>query len=111
MYEMDAKATAEIIERMKASRIGNYAKWNILIKKIRNDEELSATDANYLSNFTRIYKSSRVTAHSRILHLRLSDEDPRPKCQQCGKRSEFYCNQNDAYFCRIHVIGHDENEI
>lgn len=111
MYGIDPEATAEIIEHMRASKIGDYAKWGRLAKKIRDARELSPEEQDYFTRFARVYDRSGVTARSRIFHVRLSDEDPRPKCCQCGQASEFYCNQNDVYLCGAHVIGHDENEL
>jgi len=44
------------------------------------------------------------------LDTKLSNEDIKPKCKECEKISEFYCNMNDQYYCLKHVVGHDENE-
>jgi len=107
---MDPRAAIEMIERMKLARIGEYDRWERLAKKIRGGQALEEGEAAYLARFARIYRDSGVTSRSRILHVRLSEEDQRPKCLTCGERSEFYCNQNDAYFCAAHIVGHDENE-
>ncbi len=32
-------------------------------------------------------------------------------CKECGEDSLYYCNMNDQYFCNIHVVGHDKNEV
>ena len=110
MYSIDPKTTIDLIERMKAARVGDYAKWQRLSGKIRKGRSLDADEINYFATFARIYKNSTITARSGILHVRLSKEDEKPKCMVCGEESAFYCNQNDAYFCGTHVIGHDENE-
>ena len=104
------KKTLEIIERMKLAQIGEYRKWEVIIKKIKREEELSQIERSYFSNFTRIYKNSAITPRSKNYHTRLSDLDVKPPCKICKEKSEFYCNMNDEYFCTIHVVGHDENE-
>ena len=48
---------------------------------------------------------------NRIYHIKLSEDDKKPKCALCDKESLFYCNMNDIYYCQKHVVGHDENEI
>ena len=48
---------------------------------------------------------------SRTYHIKLSEDDKKPKCALCNKESLFYCNMNDLYYCQKHVVGHDENEI
>jgi len=107
---IDTKITLEIIERMKLAQIGEYRKWEKIIKKIKNDQNLSASELGYFTNFTRIYKNLGASNRSRIFHTRLSSHDIKPKCHSCGSESEFYCNMNDQYFCIIHIVGHDENE-
>ncbi len=109
-YDTDPKATIELIERMKLARIGEHARWERMAKKIRGSQVLEGGEVAYLARFARVYNDSGVTSRSRILHVRLSEEDQRPKCLACGEKSEFYCNQNDAYFCATHIVGHDENE-
>ncbi|HJM00769.1 MAG TPA: hypothetical protein QF456_01800 [Nitrosopumilus sp.] len=108
---IDSKKTLEIIERMKNAKIGNYKKWELMIKKIRNNQILNPEELEYYSNLTRIYKNSSVTTRSKIYHTKLSSEDQKPPCKECGDQSLYYCNMNDQYFCNIHIVGHDENEI
>ena len=108
---IDTAKTLDIIERMKVARIGNYKKWEAIIKKIKKGQDLLPPELEYFSNFTRIYKNSNITLRSKIYHTRLAENDLRPPCQMCGGNSEFYCNMNDQYFCAIHVVGHDDNEI
>ena len=108
---IDQKKTLELIQRMKLAKIGDYKKWESLIKKINlglglNDEELM-----YFSSLTRIYKDSKVTSRSKIYHIKLSDQDKKPPCKMCANESLFYCNMNDSYFCTAHVVGHDDNEL
>jgi len=110
-HSFDDKKTIDIIERMKLAQIGEYKKWEAIIKKIKNEQALLASETEYFSNFTRIYKNSSTANRSKIYHTRLSEYDERPKCKMCGKNSEFYCNMNDEYFCTVHVVGHDENEL
>ena len=47
---------------------------------------------------------------SKIYHIKLSDDDKKPKCALCDDFSIFYCNMNDLYYCENHIVGHDENE-
>ena len=108
---IDSGKTLEIIERMKLAKIGEYDKWESIIKKIQNEETLNPAELEYYSQLTRIYKNSTVTSRSKIYHTKLSEQDEKPSCKECGKDSLYYCNMNDQYYCTIHVVGHDENEI
>ena len=108
---LDKIKTLEIIERLKLAKIGNYKKWESIVEKIKKDTHLNSLELEYFSNLTRIYKDSIVTKRTRIYHVKLSEYDERPPCQICGDSSEYYCNMNDQYFCMIHVVGHDDNEI
>ena len=108
---IDSEKTLEIIERMKLAKIGNYKKWESIIKKIKNDQSLNLGELEYYSNLTRIYKNSNITSRSKLYHTKLSELDEKPPCNTCGENSLYYCNMNDLYFCTIHVVGHDENEI
>jgi len=110
-YSLDDKKTLEIIEQMKFARIGEYRKWDKIIKKIQKNQGLTSLELEYFSKFTRIYKNSAITNRSKIYHTRLSELDNRPPCRTCKEKSEFYCNMNDQYFCTVHVVGHDKNEI
>ena len=107
---INTEKTLEVIERLKLAKIGDYKKWEAIIKKIKNDVPLNPAELEYYSNITRIYKDSAVTIRSKIYHTRLSEHDEKPPCNKCGDISEYYCNMNDQYFCIIHVAGHDENE-
>lgn len=110
-HSIDTAKTLDIIERMKLARIGEYKKWEAMIKKIKKEQDLLPSEMEYFSNLTRIYKNSGTIFRSKIFHTRLSERDTRPPCEMCGENSEFYCNMNDQYFCTIHVVGHDDNEI
>ena len=110
-YPIDSKKTLEVIEGMKLAKIGKYKKWESMIKKIKNYQKLNPEELEYYSNLTRVYKNSRVTSRSKIYHTKLSIEDEKPPCKECGKDSLYYCNMNDQYFCNIHVVGHDKNEV
>ncbi|WP_428324552.1 hypothetical protein [Nitrosopumilus sp.] len=110
-FSIDSQKTLEVIERMKLAKIGEYKKWESIIKKIKNDVPLNQGELEYYTNLTRIYKDSTITSRSKIYHTKLSEQDEKPPCKECGKDSSFYCNMNDQYFCTIHVVGHDENEI
>ncbi len=110
-HPVDSKKTLDIIERMKLAQIGEYKKWEKIIKKIKEDQDLLPTEYEYISNFARIYKNSSTTIRSKNYHTRLSEHDVKPPCKDCGEKSEFYCNMNDEYFCTVHVVGHDENEL
>jgi hypothetical protein len=107
---IDNKKTLEVIERMKLAQIGEYKKWEKIIKKIKGEQDLSTLEFEYFSKFTRIYKNSTTVSRSKNYHTRLSEHDEKPPCRICREKSEFYCNMNDEYFCTIHVVGHDENE-
>lgn len=110
-YAVDPDKTLEIIERMKHAKIGKYDKWQKIIKKIKNEEPLNPVEIEYYTRLTRIYKDSNITSRTRIYHTRLSEQDQRPPCKMCNEQSLYYCNMNDEYFCPIHIVGHDENEI
>jgi len=110
-FSIDSKKTLEVIERFKLAKIGEYKKWETIIKKIKNDVPLNQGELEYYTNLTRIYKDSTITSRSKIYHTKLSEQDEKPPCKKCGKDSSFYCNMNDQYFCTVHVVGHDENEI
>ncbi len=107
---IDFDKTLDVIEQMKLAKIGEYKKWNALIKKIKNKEELNPADLEYFSNITRIYKDSNISVRSKVYHTKLSTHDEKPACKICGDDSVYYWNMNDRYFCTIHVVGHDENE-
>ena len=107
----DTGKTLEIIERLKLARIGEYSKWESIIKKIKRETPLNSAEVEYFTRLTRIYKDSTITNRSKIYHTKLSEHDERPMCQICGDVSEYYCNMNDQYFCITHVVGHDDNEI
>ena len=107
----DSEKTLEVIERMKLAKIGNYKKWESIIKKIKNEQSLNPEELEYYSNLTRIYKNSNITSRSKLYHTKLSELDEKPPCNICGENSLYYCNMNDLYFCTMHVVGHDENEI
>ena len=102
--------TLDVIEGMKLAKIGEYKKWNTMIKKIKNKEQLNHSELEYFSNITRIYKDSNIAIRSKVYHTKLSTHDEKPTCKICGHDSSYYCNMNDQYFCTIHVVGHDENE-
>lgn len=107
---IDLIKTLDIIEEMKLAKIGEYKKWNVIIKKIKNKVDLNISDLEYFSNITRIYKDSNITIRSKTYHTKLSEHDEKPSCKICGGDSTHYCNMNDQYFCMIHVVGHDDNE-
>ena len=109
--QIDFQKTLEIIERMKLAKIGEYKKWEKIIRKIKNEQPLNSGELEYYTNLTRVYKNSSITVRSKIYHTKLSEQDEKPPCNECGENSQYYCNINDQYFCTIHVVGHDENEI
>ncbi|MDO7722250.1 MAG: hypothetical protein MUP75_02225, partial [Nitrosopumilus sp.] len=86
---IDSEKTIEIIERMKIAKIGKYKKWESMIKKIKNEQILNPEELEYYSNFTRIYKNSGITSRSKIYHTKLSLEDEKPPCKECGKDSLY----------------------
>lgn len=107
---MDNKEILDLIERMKLAKIGEYQIWEKIIRKINHNEKLGDDDSEYFATLTRIYKDSKISGRSKIYHTKLTKEGLKPPCKTCGEESLFYCNMNDAYFCQIHVVGHDENE-
>ena len=107
---IDSQKTLEVIERMKLAKIGEYKKWEVIIKKIKNEQPLNLGELEYYTNLTRIYKNSSINNRSKIYHTKLSEHDEKPACKVCGENSLYYCNMNDEYFCIVHVVGHDENE-
>lgn len=108
---INSEKTIDVIERMKHAKIGNYKKWEKIIKKIRNEEPLKPGEVEYYTTLTRIYKNANVTIRSKAYHTKLSEQDKKPPCDICGNDSLYYCNMNDQYFCTIHIVGHDKNEI
>ncbi|MGB0855901.1 MAG: hypothetical protein ACPGQP_02600 [Nitrosopumilus sp.] len=108
--QIDSKRTLEVIERMKHAKIGEYKKWQAIVKKINSEQPLDIEEVEYYTNLTRIYKDSNISKKSKIYHTKLSEQDEKPPCSSCSKNSLYYCNMNDQYFCSIHVVGHDENE-
>ena len=108
---INSEKTLQIIKQLKLAKIGEYKKWQAIIKKIKNDAPLNPSEFEYFANLTRIYKKSTVTIRTRIYHTKLSEHDEKPSCNMCGEPSEYYCNMNDQYFCISHIVGHDDNEI
>lgn len=106
---IDPKKTLELVQRLKYAGLGEYDKWEELVKKIQ-EGTFDKTDFEYCANFARIYNQGLVTGRTKIYHTKLSEQDERPPCKSCGGKSTYYCNMNDAYYCFSHVIGHDENE-
>ena len=109
-FPIDSQKTLEVIERMKLAKIGEYDKWEAIIKKIKKEETLNQGELEYYTNLTRIYKDSTITSRNKVYHTKLSEQDEKPPCKVCGNDSLYYCNMNDQYFCTVHVVGHDENE-
>jgi len=109
--EIDTQNTLDVIERLKLAKVGEYDKWEAIIKKLRKGIPMDSQEYQYFANISRMYKKGRTTSHSKIYHTKLSEIDDKPQCSSCNEESQFYCNMNDAYFCKVHVVGHDENEI
>ena len=107
---IDSQKTLEVIERMKLAKIGEYDKWETIIKKIKNEQPLNPAELEYYTNLTRIYKDSTVASRSKIYHTKLSKQDEKPPCKVSGETALYYCNMNDQYVITNHVVGHDENE-
>ena len=75
------------------------------ISKMEQSEEnisFARVDSDTLDNL--IQKDEEIPS-------KLSKEDEKPPCKECGEDSLYYCNMNDQYFCNIHVVGHDKNEV
>jgi hypothetical protein len=108
--KIDKERTLEIIQRLQFAKIGEYAKWEYMISKIKNGKTLDENELKYCATFARTYKNGIVAKHTKIFHVRLSDADVKPPCKICGTGATYYCNMNDEYFCPIHIVGHDENE-
>ncbi len=107
---IDSEKTLDVIEKIKLAKIGEYKKWEKIIKKLKGGQPLNQGDLEYYSRITRIYKNATLTSRSRIYHTRLSEHDEKPPCTVCAESSLYYCNINDQYFCTLHIVGHDENE-
>ena len=86
---IDGKKTLDIIERMKLAQIGEYKKWEKIIKKIKEKQDLSPIEAEYFSKFTRIYKNSNTTNRSKNYHTRLSEHDEKPPAKLVKKNQSF----------------------
>lgn len=110
LSHIDWKKALEIIDNMKRSGIGEKSRWNKISKKIEEYEKPSKDDLEYFTRLTRIYKDSNIQTRTKTYHTKLSRDDEKPPCKSCGTESAFYCIMNDAYFCPIHVVGHDKNE-
>jgi len=109
--KISKKKTIEIINKMRMAKIGDTARLDKITKFLLEQNNLEKPDTEYLAMLTRLYKDGNVTrTNSKNYHMKLSPEDLKPACSICGEKSLFYCNMNDAYFCEIHVVGHDENE-
>ena len=65
-YTVDPNKTLEVIERMKLAKIGEYDKWENIIKKINNEESLNPDEIAYYTRLTRIYKESNITSRTKI---------------------------------------------
>ena len=108
--QIDSQKTLEVIERLKLAKVGDYEKWEVIIKKIKKNIPMNSRELEYYTNLTRIYKDSNISNRTKIYHTKLSEHDEKPPCQQCGENSQYYCNINDQYFCMTHIVGHDPNE-
>lgn len=49
---IDFEKTLEVIEGMKIAKIGNYKKWEKIIKKIKKDQPLNFGEMEYYTNLT-----------------------------------------------------------
>jgi len=104
---LDRARTQEIVQKLEAVGAGDAKKWKRIKRRIK-DDRLSADDVSYIARIGRTYQKQRP--RSRIMHVRLAQDDTGHDCSSCGTKSDYYCIANDAYFCQEHVIGHDENE-
>ena len=84
------------------------AELNRMVKELDRDGSMDMRQTERVARYVRVYRSG--AARSRIYHVKLSTHDT-AACGTCGARAAFYCNMNDAYFCEVHVVGHDENEL
>ena len=48
---INSEKTIEIIEKMKLAKIGKYKKWQLIIKKIKNDQILKSRRIEILFKF------------------------------------------------------------
>ena len=48
---INSEKTIEIIERMKLAKIGKYKKWQLIIKKIKNEQILKSRRIKILFKF------------------------------------------------------------
>ena len=64
---INSKRTIEIIERMKLAKIGKYKKWQLIIKKIKNDQILNPEELKYYSNLIRFNKNLSVQVEVKFI--------------------------------------------
>ncbi len=111
MSGTDAQRTADIIEKMRLARIGEYAKWERMLEKLDKGVGLNGEEYAYVASMAGTYKNGSVRRRTKYYHRPIDPADSVPSCTECGKKSAYYCVMNDAYYCRKHLMGHDDNEI
>jgi len=111
MKKLDRKKTVDIINNIKYSGIGDSKIWESLIRKINAGEDISKNDKDYFVKFSSIYKEGKISSRTKIYHIKLGDDDSKPVCKMCDDISQYYCNMNDQYYCPVHILGHDDNEL
>ena len=105
MSDMDTQRTADIIEKMRLARIGEYAKWEIMLGKLENGLRLDGEEFAYVTSMAATYKNGNVRRRTKYYHRPIDPNDSVPSCNECGKKSAYYCVMNDVYYCQKHLMG------
>ncbi|MDI1495201.1 MAG: hypothetical protein K8823_507 [Cenarchaeum symbiont of Oopsacas minuta] len=108
---VDAKRTVDIIEKMRLARIGEYTKWERMLAKLEHGDMLSGEEITYVSTMASTYRHGNVKRGTKFYHRPIDPMDSVPSCTNCGQKSAYFCCMNDAYYCKKHVMNHDDNEI
>ena len=101
MSDMDTQRTADIIEKMRLARIGEYAKWEIMLGKLENGLGLDGEEFAYVTSMAATYKNGNVRRRTKYYHRPIDPNDSVPSCNECGKKSAYYCVMNDVYYCHF----------
>ena len=88
-----------------------YAKWEIMLGKLENGLGLDGEEFAYVTSMAATYKNGNVRRRTKYYHRPIDPNDSVPSCNECGKKSAYYCVMNDVYYCQKHLMGHDDNEV
>ena len=82
-FTLDKEKALEVIES-EACQVGEYDKWEAIIKKIKKEETLNQGELECYTNLTSIYKDSAITSRSKVYHTKLSQQDEKQPYKVCG---------------------------